>query len=79
MNYHAPMFPKFLPRPQFSLSFIVVRHPIGFTQINSRNHIDFRTNSIKNNQENANSVAPPRGYSSLPGESCQNAKNLGTD
>ena len=28
-------------------SFIEARHLIGYTHLNSRNHIDFRTNSIK--------------------------------
>jgi len=66
------VFSNIWPCPQFILSFIVSRHPIGFTQINSRNHMDFRSNNIKNNQENVNSVAPPGRYSSSPGGSCKN-------
>ncbi|QCE06378.1 mitochondrial inner membrane protease subunit 2 [Vigna unguiculata] len=34
--------------------------------------MDFRSNNIKNNQENVNSVAPPGRYSSSPGGSCKN-------
>jgi len=64
--------------PTILISFKVSRAPIGFTHINSRNHIDFLTNNIRNNQENLNSVAPLGKHSSLPGSSCKNAAKYNT-
>jgi len=61
--------------PQILIDFRPTRYPIEATHINSRNHIDFRTNNIKTTKKNANSVAPPGRNSSPLGGSNQNKNN----